>query len=603
MVSVVNNGRAQVSARPDLLQIFLQDEDGQNILGIDDGALRQSLRIEIVNTSGRDLELQPIAKNALNGKTYHFAVSFRPGTVVDISSVTLSEIADGWNMTSRGNTLYFGMAEKTVIPQAERMTLTLENISAAPEGGSRGTRVEIKYDQLLYQGSNETISGSRLQYLNIVNQRGKKQIPLYVGLLGSNTILNDGQENELTLTIQSLPSMSVPFISASIEEVTENLENPSGSRVRPFTPRARPSGSRVDSSSNAPRVLSLKEIKGGKISPTAEQLANSIVVKPNESQRTEGILKLRGANEGGLDQASKFTISFDVASTESDAPQNWALLNNNDADEVRISVEANQEHWGFGGREAQGISPQWSYICQKGRQVSGREELLRLKIRNLKTILKAGYANLYVHFENIPGYWDGHITVPIHKGPLVYREDATGKVGCVGVGTDEPQAKLHVKSSAGLDGLKIEGKTNIKGDTKIEGHLEASSIAIEEVTGNLSVSNTLNAKTLNASDGFRIKGKKPMEFLTFRSEKFNGRRNLPTGYSGDEWVAIVGGFNTFNRKVSAIGHLSIQPKVVDGEWAIDIFMKDSKGKTPTEQYFYITVLFVRREMARLIRKW
>jgi len=130
MVSVVNTSRIQVSARPDVLQIFLQDEDGQNILGIDDGALRQSLRIEIVNTSGRDLELQPIAPNALNGKTYHFAVSFRPGTVVDIASVTLGEIADGWTMQSRGNTLYFGMAEKTVIPQGERMTLTLENISA-----------------------------------------------------------------------------------------------------------------------------------------------------------------------------------------------------------------------------------------------------------------------------------------------------------------------------------------------------------------------------------------------------------------------------------------------------------------------------------------
>ena len=482
MVSVVDTRRTQVSARPDVLQIFLQDEDGQNILGIDDGALRQSLRIEIVNTSGRDLELQPIAERALNAKTYHFAVSFRPGTLVDIDSVTLSEIADGWSITSKGNTLYFGMAKKTLIPQAERMTLTLENISAAPEGGSRGTRVEIKYGQLLYQGSNETISGSRLQYLNIVNQRGKKQIPLYVGLLGSNTILNDGQENELTLTIQSLPSMSVPFISVSPEEIEETLDNPPNTKV------AAPS--------NANRVLSLKEIQRGKITPTEEQIASSVIVKPDDTKRTEGILKLRGANEGTLDQASKFTISFDVASTESNAPQNWALLNNNDADEVRISVEANQEHWGFGGREAQGISPQWSYICQKGRQVSGREELLRIKIKNLKTILKSGYANLYVHFENIPGYWDGHITVPIHKGSLVYREDSTGKVGCVGIGTDKPQAKLHVKSSPGLDGLRVEG------DTKIEGHLQVDSFAIDKLQGGLQVEgNTQISGNLSVTKG------------------------------------------------------------------------------------------------------
>ena len=590
MVSVASNGSLNISSRPDVFQILLQDEDGQNVLGIDDGALRQSLRIEMFNTSGRDLELQPIAESALNGNTYHFAVSFRPGTLVDISSITLGEITDGWTMQSKGNTLYFGMVEKTVIPQGERMTLTLENISAAPEGGSRGTRVEIKYDRLLYQGSNETISGNRLQYLNIVNQRGKKQIPLYVGFLGSNTILNDGQENELTLTIQSLPNMSVPFISVSPEEVAETLENP------PIT--------RVSAPSNATRVLSLREIRRRQITPTTEQLANSIVVKPDDSKRTEGILKLRGANEGTLDQATKFTISFDVASTESDAPQDWALLNSNDADEVRLSVESNQENWGFGGKETQGISPQWSYLCQKGWRVSGRQELLRLKITNLKTLLKAGYANLYVHFENIPGYWDGYITVPIHKGPLVYREDPSGMVGCVGIGIDEPQAKLHIKSPSGVDGLKVEGNTTIAGN------LQASSLSLDKFQGDLKVEgnteiarNLSVAETLNVNADLHIKGKKPMEFLTLRSEDFNGRRSLPTNYSASDWIAIVGGFNTFNKKAVAIGQLSIQPKVENNKWVIDIFMRDSKAKEPKEQYFYITVLFARREMVNLRRRW
>lgn len=573
MVSVVNTRRTQVSARPDVLQIFLQDEDGQNILGIDDGALRQSLRIEIVNTSGRDLELQPIAKNALNGKTYHFAVSFRPGTLVDIESVILGEIAEGWSMTTKGNTLYFGMAKKTLIPQADRMTLTLENISAAPEGGSRGTRVEIKYDQLLYQGSNETISGSRLQYLNIVNQRGKKQIPLYIGLLGSNTILNDGQENELTLTIQSLPSMSVPFISVSSEEIEETLDNPSITRV--------------NAPLNAARVLSLKEIQKGKITPTAEQIASSVIVKPDDSKRTEGILKLRGANEGTLDQATKFTISFDVASTESDAPQNWALMNNNDADEVRISVESNQENWGFGGREAQGISPQWSYICQKGRQVSGRQELLRLKITNLKTLLKSGYANLYVHFENVPGYWDGHITVPIHKGPLVYREDSAGKVGCVGVGTDEPQAKLHVRSSSGLDGLRVEG------DTKIEGHLQVESIAVDKLEGDLQVEG--NAKI---SGDLEIQGDIELESKPFQIKKFTGGDfpQIDTKYSALHWVVIIAGFrpDVPSSKTPARGQ-RVFTFVSNGTWKI---RADSMG--PIEKGWQINVLAIRKNWVDVI---
>ncbi|EKU96511.1 hypothetical protein Lepto7375DRAFT_0516 [Leptolyngbya sp. PCC 7375] len=545
MVSVASNGSINVSSRPDIFQILLQDEDGQNVLGIDDGALRQSLRIEMLNTSRRDLELQPIAESTLNGNTYHFAVSFRPGTLVDISSITLREMTDGWTMQSKGNTLYFGMARKTVIPHGERMTLTLENISAAPEGGSRGTRVEIKYDQLLYQGSNETISGNRLQYLNIVNQRGKKQIPLYVGLLGSNTILNDGQENELTLTIQSLPNMSVPFINLSLQEVSDTLENSDITRV----------GSPASSTS----VISLKEIQLGKIIPTDEQLADSIIVKPDESKRTEGILKLRGANEGTLDQATKFTLSFDVVSTESDAPQDWALLNSNDADEVRISVESNQANWGFGGKETQGISPQWSYICQKGWQASGREELLRLKITNLKTLLKAGYANLYVHFENIPGYWDGHITVPIHKGPLVYREDPSGMVGCVGIGTDEPQAKLHVKPPSGVNGLKVEGDTEIAGNLEIHGDI-------------------------------RVRPE------PFQLKKFTGERNprINTGFPIDDWVVIVAGFKIARTADPGDGQY-IYTYEKEGVWwiAADVI-------NTTDPNWEINILAIRKNWIKVI---
>ena len=81
--------------------------------------------------------------------------------------------------------------------------------------------VSLRKSCLQYQGSSETISGNRLQYLNIVNQRGKKQIPLYVGFLGSNTILNDGTENELTLTIQSLPNQSVSWTVLESPEIME----------------------------------------------------------------------------------------------------------------------------------------------------------------------------------------------------------------------------------------------------------------------------------------------------------------------------------------------------------------------------------------------
>ena len=130
-----------------------------------------------------------------------------------------------------------------------------------------------------------------------------------------------------------------------------------------------------------------------------------------------------------------------------------------------MSIVGGAENWIFGGKDQQGITPRWSFICKDRLQLTGRQEILRLNISNIKTQLLSGYANLYVHYENIPGYWDGYITVPIHKGPLVYRETTANDIqmGCVGIGTDEPQAKLHVKSSSGVDGLKVEGNTAIQG--------------------------------------------------------------------------------------------------------------------------------------------
>ena len=181
-----------------------------------------------------------------------------------------------------------------------------------------------------------------------------------------------------------------------------------------------------------------------------------------------GFLEFKGLDEEGLlDRAAKFTISFDVTTTDDNGSKNWALVDKTDADDIQIEIVRGQENWIFGGKEEQGITPRWNFICKQGLQLQDRTEILRFSISNLKTQLLSGYANLYVHYENIPGYWDGYITVPIHKGPLVYREykiSEDDKIGCVGIGTDEPQAKLHVKSLSGVDGLKVEGDTAIEGD-------------------------------------------------------------------------------------------------------------------------------------------
>ena len=540
MTTLNGNSATLTTIRPDIFQIFLQDEEGQNILSIDDGALRQSLRIEIVNTSGQSIEFQSVGnKPSLNN--YHFCISFRPGTLLlsqdEDKSISLKETNEGWQMQQQDHTFYLllNSSESRVINNGERITVTLENIGAAPGGGSRGTRVEIKYDHLQYQDSNETISGNRLQYLNIVNQRGKKQIPLYVGFLGSNTILNDGTENELTLTIQSLPNQnsslnfieSPKIIATDTTRWEENILQFLQEKISNFATvikdleqdinrrdKTRTFFSKLNSlieSISSDKPLSFKILKEEvdkidlqdndkdeiakivinsldivsqddlnaiatklgellsfdltNLQEIIEQSTNLQVIKSELNQN--GALAFNGLDsESTFDQAVKFTISFDVATTENDA-KHWALVEKTDADDIHLTMAHGQKHWVFAGKEEQGITPRWNFICKRGwsLQKESREEILRIKISNLKTELLSGYANLYVHFENIPGYWDGYITVPIHKSPLVYREK--NQVGCVGIGTDKPQAKLHIKPLSNVDGLKVEGNTAIAGNLSV----------------------------------------------------------------------------------------------------------------------------------------
>lgn len=596
-----SRSRSLTAVRPDVFQIFLQDEDGQNILGIDDGALRQSLRIEIVNASGRNIEFQPV-DNQLSLDNYHFCISFRPGTLLltedEDKRITLKETDEGWQMQQQDNTFYLllNSSEPRVIENGERITLTLENIGASPGGGSRGTRVEIKYNHLQYQSSNETISGNRLQYLNIVNQRGKKQIPLYVGFLGSNTILNDGSENELTLTIQSLPNQNsslillespeiattdttrwqgnlLKFIQEKIpnfnSEIAEIAQNPNISTAsQQFFALFKESVDSNDSFEDFQAKLTnltlensdkeiifrilidnlgviieedlnaiLTQLKGLLYpqEPTPQELERIRTIILEIIQESEnfkvikselnpnGFLEFKGLNEEGLlDRAAKFTISFDVTTTDDNDSKNWALVDKTDADDIQIDIVRGQENWIFGGKEEQGITPRWSFICKQGLQLQERTEILRFSISKLKTQLLSGYANLYVHYENIPGYWDGYITVPIHKGSLVYREypnksspegvQNRNKVGCVGIGTDSPQAKLHIKSPDPnmFNGLKVDGNTLLAGKLSITDTSTLSGkvgIGIAPGSEQLKVNgNTAIAGSLQVEGSTRISG-------------------------------------------------------------------------------------------------
>ncbi|WP_424094378.1 hypothetical protein [Moorena producens] len=69
---------------------------------------------------------------------------------------------------------------------------------------------------------------------------------------------------------------------------------------------------------------------------------------------------------------------------------------------------------------------------------------MQLTITNIISSLSSGHANLYVRYENIPGYWDGTFVCTIEKSPIVFN-----KLGNVGIGTNPPLSyEIYLRGSA-----------------------------------------------------------------------------------------------------------------------------------------------------------
>jgi hypothetical protein len=396
------------------------DDDEQPVLYISDATEDRNLNLELRNTS-----TQVIQFNANNGQNavasadnHHFALRFRPGTLSDSTLRSLIapqerakilKEADQWDLyfpdklpaandTASLYLLYKGDS-KSFQPD-ERRSLTFQRMSAAPGSGARGTQVELIPRQLTSGGDVTPITGSRSQYVHITNHQGKKNIPLHVGFVGGDTVLNNGKPQEKPLRLR-------------IANVSKN---------------------------------------------------GAITLNPKSNNKP-----------------STFFISFDVeeqpntmewallSSADADTPptMEWALLSSADSGNVKVSVDAIE----INPEGGQGKTLEWPITFDEPVSLTA-DNSIHVDIKGIVSSLPSGYANLYVRYENIPGYWDGQFVCQVEKGPIVTDN------GNVGIGTI-PTRQFDVKSSGSIK-LGMEGNgggqliiTNKPNDNKI--YLEAHS--------------------------------------------------------------------------------------------------------------------------------
>jgi hypothetical protein len=197
------------------LDFSLHDDDDQPVLAIVDDPLGHGTHLEITNTASQTIVPDtPADPNDARRDNHHYELRFRPGTLAE-SATPIAIFEPGWvlgRLLQSDDTLSLFLLQSSPQPLAPgaKLKLTLQNVAADGRGGARGTRVELHYQQLKYQGEPTPIGGMRTQYLSIINERGQRNIPLHLGFVGANSVLADGLDNRLTLRlVNSSPDQTI----------------------------------------------------------------------------------------------------------------------------------------------------------------------------------------------------------------------------------------------------------------------------------------------------------------------------------------------------------------------------------------------------------
>ncbi len=523
----------------------LYDKDQQNVLYIEDRPAEQQVKLEITNASTETIQLKDLSGSTVDSNTYHFALRFRPGTLSDacLDKIKLSNnSAVNWTMSisdpekdKNGMVpLYFLAKKQLDLKPQKNISIGLLNVSPDGAQGARGTQVELLYNNMHYKISPLIpLKSTRLNHLSIINHRGKTHIPLHVGFVGSNTVLNDGtSDNTLKLRITNLmPDHCLTF-----------------------------------------------------------------------------------KYDAGEDKASKFIFSFDIGKSSDE----WALGSETQVNAIEIEMKQPPPpipHLGWKiEKSGQGKSPEWILQPDSANQILLGQGYLDLTLSNIITDFPTGQTHLYLRYENIPGYWDGQFVCVIEKQPLVYRCDN------VGIGTDNPGAKLTVSGGSYFEGgrnyfmdeekagrVRVGAAWNIPGFYSEDNQDIVLGVSPENkayigcsgqfmtVSGNGNVGiGTKDPKgKLDVNGTLKMNGQSPIIFVKYRN--IGNDHEINTKYSADEYTAAVVGFQLLDGTINALTKGEIMRVYMDikgGTWHIKPYFSTSMS-TPT---WTVDVMFVRKEL-------
>ncbi len=226
---------------------ILDDEGNQAVYILNDQSPGRTHHLVLVNNSETELLLQSSGGNHIpSSVNNHFELRFRPGTLDPEFLSWLNIITGGWRMrvemeavelvaslhngihsgTVSVYLLFVGEEELKILP-GKPLVLVLQHVKASLHGGSRGSRVELRYQtdgKELLTAPAESLRCFRQERLQIINHRGKKELPMIAAFEGSSTVLNDGATaNNLVLQISNFLHNSTIALNARDSESPTKL--------------------------------------------------------------------------------------------------------------------------------------------------------------------------------------------------------------------------------------------------------------------------------------------------------------------------------------------------------------------------------------------
>ncbi len=324
----------------------IRDNDHKPILYIESDNKSEPLELSLTNPHQQPVQFKKVEKKP-SEKNFQVQMRFRRNVIneklIDNKIHELTFENKKWKYiisTShdkredyisfvRGNGAAFEMAP------GDLQLLKLDGFSAAARGGSRNTRIEVRFR------TEQQDPGSVIRHMEIQSHLGLKTIPLIARVKGSNTVLNDGKSNN-ELTIEILYTKFQGGITLQ---------------------------------------------KGSKF----ELIVDHELIHDNKMNVETAFPGLNNQPDNAGQGVKSFVFEMQKEGVEINKDK---------------SILLKVKEW------------------QIPKSTSGNEN--------------NGTHNILLRYEHISGYWDGMWVIPVEFNPLVIRG------GKVGIGTDDPKAKLHV---------------------------------------------------------------------------------------------------------------------------------------------------------------